>query len=98
MAERRGTGFHREKARSLAGRERPRSEPISETRPVDKALSLGDLERLIESLGGDASWLRRIPEKEEELRERIRALEAEIEKCRDELFRISRLKRALGVE
>ncbi|OYT31364.1 MAG: hypothetical protein DRJ64_03865 [Thermoprotei archaeon] len=59
--------------------------------------TLGEMKKLIESLGGDTSWIEKIPRRESELREKIKKLQEEIERYRDELYKIGLLKKALGI-
>jgi len=63
----------------------------------DTLFTLDDMKRLIQSLGGDTDWIERIPNREDELKQKINGLEEEIERYKDELYKLRLLKKALGI-
>ena len=97
MAERKSLGLFREKKDMVMLSKESKKKEDKSLRPSDSLFTLDEMKKLIESLGGDTRWIEKIPVREKELKKRINDLQEEIERYKDELYKLGLLKKALGI-
>ena len=98
MAERKSLGLLKKKDVKLLGKSLEDRKPGNNIDVSSNSFfTLEEMKKLIKSLGGDTEWIEKIPSRERELKEKISNLEEEIEKYRDELYKLGLLKKALGI-